>query len=221
MTIIRSAYDNEAPKSTYKTTWWMSRCDCGVEKLIRGCNVSEYSRNNLGCGCRSGKSDGSRKSDTSRANFTFKGRKHTKNSINQIKQTKRLKFGNCLNPKKNTKIEIEAKRILDSLNIKYFHQHRICGILVDFFLPEYQAVVEVDGCYWHFCPECSHGESFRSNVGFANEIQKRDSRMIEKLNQFSYHVLRLWEHDVKNFELKISKFLTQIKISSPSLLGLS
>lgn len=53
--------------------------------------------------------------------------------------------------------------------------------LVDFYLPDYNLVIEADGDYWH-------------NL----ERQKiKDKRRNEKLKVLNYRILRFWEHDIK------------------------
>lgn len=52
MTILRLASSAEAPDTKPANIWWMAQCECGKVKPIRGCNISEYRKKNLGCGCR-------------------------------------------------------------------------------------------------------------------------------------------------------------------------
>jgi len=56
-------------------------------------------------------------------------------------------------PNKNTSIEIIIKSVLDSLNILYEQQYIIKGFVVDFYLPDYNLLIECDGDYWHSRPE--------------------------------------------------------------------
>lgn len=39
--------------------------------------------------------------------------------------------------------------LLDTAGISYEWQHRIGRYVVDFYLPDVNAVIEVDGVYWH------------------------------------------------------------------------
>ena len=49
----------------------------------------------------------------------------------------------------NTKPELEFKAILEKLEIEYEQQFRIQNKYYDFYLPDYNALIEVDGIYWH------------------------------------------------------------------------
>lgn len=48
-----------------------------------------------------------------------------------------------------TRPELHMAEILDAAGIRYEWQHRIGRYVVDFYLPDANAVIEVDGVYWH------------------------------------------------------------------------
>ena len=48
-----------------------------------------------------------------------------------------------------TSIEIEVEKWLKENNINYTFQKAFGRYVVDFYLPEYNVVIEVDGAYWH------------------------------------------------------------------------
>lgn len=93
----------------------------------------------------------------------------------------------------NTKPELKMKELLNSLNIEYIHQKWIKGVLVDFYIPSKNLIIEVDGCYWHGCPiHCP--DSYPDNV-------KRDEQQTIRLQSFGYEVKRFWEHDLQDMRL--------------------
>lgn len=67
--------------------------------------------------------------------------------------------------------------------------------------------LEVDGCYFHACPDCFRGKKL-------NEIQlknlKNDSKVNHELNELGYHVIRVWEHNVKSDSDKIAKNIVNL-----------
>ena len=70
----------------------------------------------------------------------------------------------------------------------------------DFFFPRLRLAVFVDGCFWHGCPVCkrripaSRPEFWRAKI---DQNRRRDNRQQRKLRQQGYHVMRIWEHDLK------------------------
>lgn len=70
----------------------------------------------------------------------------------------------------------------------------------DFFFPEYRILVFVDGCFWHACPFCKRRIPTARNEFWRIKIdgnRRRDNRQRRTLREQGYHVLRVWEHEVK------------------------
>lgn len=70
----------------------------------------------------------------------------------------------------------------------------------DFVFPKYKLAIFVDGCFWHGCPRCysepkDNVEYWRKKIR-GNSL--RDRRIVRLLNAKEWHVLRLWEHSLKN-----------------------
>jgi G:T-mismatch repair DNA endonuclease (very short patch repair protein) len=90
----------------------------------------------------------------------------------------------------NTKPELEMQKILDEIGIIYIHPYPVWNIEhkypADFYIPETNTILEVDGKHWHKYP-----------VGL--EIDKiRNSELIEK----GYKVFRFWENEFTEKEIK-------------------
>ena len=77
----------------------------------------------------------------------------------------------------------------------------------DVFLKDFNAVVFIDGCFWHNCPK--HGHIPESNVKYwKQKIKrnvKRDLKNTKALEKEGFKVIRIWEHDIvmDNFNVKI------------------
>lgn len=70
----------------------------------------------------------------------------------------------------------------------------------DFFFPHQRLALFVDGCFWHACPICNRrtptarSDFWRTKI---DENRRRDNRNRRQLRQRGYHVMRVWEHDLK------------------------
>lgn len=69
----------------------------------------------------------------------------------------------------------------------------------DFVFPKLKTAVFVDGCFWHGCPR--HGTKPKANAKFWREKirrnQARDKRVNRLLRTQDWHVLRIWEHELR------------------------
>jgi DNA mismatch endonuclease (patch repair protein) len=69
----------------------------------------------------------------------------------------------------------------------------------DFYFPRQNLLVFVDGCQWHACPQ--HVRYPQANADYWwNKIdrnRRRDNRVRRQLRQQGYHVMRIWEHELK------------------------
>lgn len=69
----------------------------------------------------------------------------------------------------------------------------------DFFFPEHNVAIFVDGCFWHGCDMCGHVPKTNSKF-WAMKIQRniqRDTRNTRLLKAQGIRVVRLWEHQLK------------------------
>ncbi len=103
--------------------------------------------------------------------------------------------------RKDTKIEIIVKEVLNKLKINYVKNFRCDKYIFDFYLLDYNFVIECQGDYWH-----GNKEYFKE----LNEIQlkniERDKNKIEYLKKNKIKSLYLWENEIyksKNFLDKI------------------
>ena len=78
----------------------------------------------------------------------------------------------------------------------------------DFVFPDARIAVFIDGCFWHGCQK--HGTIPETNVEFwetkINGNIKRDKKVSGKLRANGWHVIRVWQHDLteKNIKRKIA-----------------
>lgn len=69
----------------------------------------------------------------------------------------------------------------------------------DFFFPEKNVALFIDGCFWHGCDRCGHipktNRPFWRAKITGNRL--RDRRTTEKVQNEGINVLRFWEHELK------------------------
>ena len=111
-----------------------------------------------------------------------------------------------------TSSERKIHNILKGNKVRHTMHPKIMGN-PDVFLKESNAVLFIDGCFWHNCPE--HGHIPQSNVkywkGKIERNVKRDLKNTKALEDMGFAVLRIWEHEVMSKQFKISSILGKIE----------
>lgn len=121
------------------------------------------------------------------------------NSLTKEEQLERLKpwlnaghksFHNCFKP---SSIELKVKEQLNRYKIKYIQQKPINHnkFVLDFYLPEYQLVIECNGDYWHNLPN----------------RKERDQKLEEYVISKGKDILWLWEHEINDEWFDIADYL--------------
>ena len=100
---------------------------------------------------------------------------------------------------KESNLEKEFKTILNMLGIEYTFQYLVAGYNYDFYIPNKNILIEVDGDWWHCNP----------NLGIipvhASQKHTIEHDMIKNkvAGSNGYPLLRFWEHDIKNNRLEV------------------
>lgn len=117
-----------------------------------------------------------------------KGKKLSKETIYKM-SISRQKFYRE-NP---TDIEVKVAEQLEKYKIKYIYQKPICKghFIIDFYLPEYQLVIECNGDYWHN----------------RQERKFRDKEFESYVKSKGKDILWLWEHEINDDWFDISDYL--------------
>jgi very-short-patch-repair endonuclease len=85
-------------------------------------------------------------------------------------------------------LEVRVKTLLDALEVSYEQQYRIGKYFADFYVASENLIIEVNGCYWHSCPQC----------GYTYETkQESDAKREKYLKSKGYKILTIWEHDLR------------------------
>ena len=100
-----------------------------------------------------------------------------------------------------------AKEFLDKLGVKYERQYYAESIkrYYDFYLPDWNLLIEVDGDYYH-----SKGLVYED----MSPMQKRNNRVDKLKNEWAvlngYNLIRVWESDINKNATKLMEKLKEI-----------
>lgn len=89
-----------------------------------------------------------------------------------------------------------AKDFLDKLKVKYVYQFEAkdIGRFYDFYLPDNNLIIEVDGSYYHSDPRLVKEENM-------NPMQKHNKRVDEYKDKWALMhgipIMRIWEKDIR------------------------
>ncbi|MEI2618595.1 MAG: DNA mismatch endonuclease Vsr [Thermomicrobiales bacterium] len=100
----------------------------------------------------------------------------------------------------NRSTEMKAIAALDSADIGGWERHAHLPGKPDFYFPRDRLVVFIDGCFWHGCPQHvrypqAHADYWREKI---DRNRRRDNRVRRQLRADGFHVMRVWEHDLRS-----------------------
>lgn len=97
-----------------------------------------------------------------------------------------LKFGNRISIP-----EIKLRKILFDKNINFISSFPLKNKIYDFYIPDKNLLIEVDGIYWHSKDKVNLNHTQIKNIENDN-IKNRLAK------EMGYNLLRVWENDIKN-----------------------
>ena len=108
--------------------------------------------------------------------------------------------------------EIVAKELWRN-GIRYRRNVKTLFGKPDIAIKKYKIVIFIDSCFWHCCP--IHGNMPKSNLDYwENKLsrnKKRDEEVTSYYIEKGWHILRIWEHEVKKeLDLTIQKIIRGI-----------
>jgi DNA mismatch endonuclease (patch repair protein) len=100
---------------------------------------------------------------------------------------------------KNTSPELLLRKALFHLGLRFRVHYATAAGKVDIAFCGQRLAVEVDGCFWHGCPD--HYVAPKSSMTFwrakLRENVARDRRQTLALVKDGWRVIRVWEHEVE------------------------
>jgi G:T-mismatch repair DNA endonuclease (very short patch repair protein) len=119
--------------------------------------------------------------------------------------SKRASIGgaNAILKGKRSLPEFNFERLLKENNIKFESQYKIIlnekVHVVDFYIPDVNLVIQIDGNYWHCNPKRFKKDYYHSRIKkYAKDIWLKDFNQVKDLQINGYNVKRIWESDIKN-----------------------
>lgn len=139
------------------------------------------------------------------------GNKHSQETKDKMSKTAKDKWetGDIGKRKYYTsKLETTFANILDLLEIKYqkLLYAKEIKAFYDFYIPELNLVIEVDGDFWHCNPNSKHAEAKYESQ---KKNQIRDKEKEQWLKDNGYKLLRFWESDINNNIIGVKKILLE------------
>ena len=101
---------------------------------------------------------------------------------------------------KNTAPEVKLRSILHRAGFRFRIYRKDLPGKPDIVLPKYNAVIFVNGCFWHG-HDCKRGRRPQTNQSFwsekINKNMERDKLAITALEKLGWRVLVVWECEIK------------------------
>ena len=102
---------------------------------------------------------------------------------------------------KDTSIEVKLRKALFARGFRY---RKNVGKMIgkpDIVLPKYKTVIFIHGCFWHRHPGCRYASTPKTRRDFweekFNRNIQRDKHQAEELINAGWHVLIVWECELK------------------------
>jgi len=116
--------------------------------------------------------------------------------------------------KRLTDIELKTYQALDYLKVRFKREYYVGNYPVDFYLPDYNFSIQVDGAYWH-C-ECNKCKSSKKETNTQKFQSNRDKACITYHKYCKINIIRICECIIKENTIEelasyINKFIEKIK----------
>jgi len=104
---------------------------------------------------------------------------------------------------KDTKIEIEFRKAIWKAGFRYRKNPKGYFGKPDLVLKKYKTVIFIDSCFWHGCKKHCRLPSTRKNYWIPKIERniKRDKEVSRYYKKLKWKVIRVWEHDLRNYQL--------------------
>jgi DNA mismatch endonuclease (patch repair protein) len=106
--------------------------------------------------------------------------------------------------------EIHVRSLLKEIGCSFSLENQNLPGKPDIFLPDYNTVIFVNGCFWHGCPSCKHAKIRpQKNSDYWNKkldrTLERDKNNAKKLEELGYKILVIWECETRKRKAELLK----------------
>jgi len=177
------------------TGWWEHKDEATLQKIE---GIKEKLRNDKERGRKISKAmKGRPKTEESKIklSITQKKRYNDNPELKRVMSERRIQFHKNKQNKKKSKLEIKFQSILDILNINYINQYEFNKRLFDFYLIDFNILIEVDGDFYHCNPNSNHSEITYPSQRLTKNNDDYKNRLCEDNN---IKLIRYWEKDIND-----------------------
>lgn len=126
---------------------------------------------------------------------------HSKETVEKLRRNTARLWGAGAFSKRETSIESRVRVELEKMGVKFLFQYQIGGYFVaDFFLPDYNLIIECQGDWFHCNPKVERCRFAKHEIQKKNIV--RDKAKREFYKRIGVILLELWETDINSGEFK-------------------
>jgi DNA mismatch endonuclease (patch repair protein) len=116
---------------------------------------------------------------------------------------------------RDTKPELAVRSILHKMGYRFRINRKDLPGKPDIILPRHQTVIFVHGCFWHRHKRCKFAYTPKSRMKFwADKFDsnvKRDLKVRRQLIKLDWHVLTVWECELRSEEKLTARLKTELR----------
>ena len=129
---------------------------------------------------------------------------------------------------KDTSLEKKVRKALRAMGERYWLNRKGLPGSPDIVLPRRNAVILINGCFWHQHPGCKHSRKPKSNLEYWNkkfeQNRMRDERNMQKLKEMGWRIVVVWECQILKkgqveplLENLLAPLISKVTASQPGL----
>lgn len=105
---------------------------------------------------------------------------------------------------KNTKPEIYLIKLLWHRGFRYRINYKQLPGSPDIFIPRYNTIIFVNGCFWHMHENCKYSSIPKTNRDFWDKKLKsnvkRDAKNYDELKKLGFNVIVVWQCEINKMK---------------------
>ena len=173
--------------------WWEDKSENTLKKIE---GIKDKLRNNKERGKKISQSmKGVPKTEESKRKLSISQKKRYKDNpkLKEDSSIRRINWLKTNLSSKKSKLELRFESMLKLINLKFINQYEFKKRLFDFYLEDFNILIEVDGDFYHCNPDSKHNEIVydTQKITKQNDVYK-DTLCLEH----NILLLRFWEKDI-------------------------